>query len=268
MKKTSLFYIVLSFVLFGSCKEQSLDLYSEQESGSSIFFVSPYNTANNSIPNDSLAIKFSFMDVKLTSADASVDVQTTGPLHDTDREFKIQIDPNGTLKENVHYQFLDNKLVIPAGKRSGQIKIRFLKTPDLKQSMLTTNFRLLPNENFNTSIGYRWTTNMQKRIPVLGFRLAVDDIFTEPYVWVTQRSSIEGSLGKFSRAKLDLIIELFNEDMEHFTDPKYTIDKYFSVAKITYWSSYMKYWLGKEASEGRIHLDENGKEITMGPNAN
>jgi len=37
---------------------------------------------------------------------------------------------------------------------------------------------------------------------------------------------------------------------------------------MTFWASYMKYWLGREATEGRIHKDENGKVITMGPYAN
>ncbi len=267
MSTTRYFYILFSFLAFYSCKEQSLDIFDEADTGASIYFTLPYNTGGNTIPQDSIAIKFGFMPEEVQTADYNISVSAVGPLHNVDRKFKIQISPDGTLKENIHFQVMQESLVIPADKRTGFIKVKVLKTEDMKKGALSTLFELLPNENFNTKIEYRWKSNLQKKVPVLKFAMMVDNKFERPYLWEKNKGA-EGYLGEYSFVKLNLIIELFDEELEHFTDPKYTDEGYFTIAKMSYWGSYLKYWLGKEAQEGRIHLDENGKEIKAGPNAN
>ncbi|MBL1409485.1 DUF4843 domain-containing protein [Sphingobacterium faecale] len=262
------FYIVILFSLLCGCKEQSLEMFSESENGASIYFTEPYATGANTVPLDSLAVKFGFKPEEVNTTEESVSVSVTGPLHDVDREFRLEISPNASLEKDKHYQILNERLIIPAGKNTGLIKLKVLKAKEMKTQQLSTVFELVPNENFNTNIAYRWKNNMQKKTPVLKFRVVADDMFDKPYVWIASKTLVEGYLGDYSFAKLSLIIELFDEKLEHFTDPQYAIDKYFTVAKLSYWASYMKFWLGKEESEGRIHLDENKKEIKMGPNAN
>ncbi|SKB70738.1 protein of unknown function [Sphingobacterium nematocida] len=267
MKQFKYIYIVVLFLSLVGCKEKALDFYNESESGSSIYFSLPYSTASATTPTDSLHVRFGFLPQDLISTDVPIQVSITGPIYDVDRVFKISTNSNATLKENEHYTFTDGSLVVPAGKNHGFVRLNIKKTEEMKKSRFVTSFRLLPNENFNTDIYYRYTNNMQRRVPILDFRLIVDNIFEEPYFWATRRSTAEGYLGKFSVAKLNLIIKLFNEDMEHFTDPQYTEANYFSIARLTFWGSYMKYWLGKEASEDRFYYDENKQLITVGPNA-
>ncbi|ERJ57958.1 MULTISPECIES: DUF4843 domain-containing protein [Sphingobacterium] len=268
MNKIKFLYVVFAAIIFYSCKEQSLDVFDESENGASIYFTELYRTGANTIPLDSLSIKFGFMPVGVTSAIDSISVSVAGPTHRADREFKIKIDPEGTLKENIHYQILTDRLIIPAGKNKGIIKLKVLKAEEMKLAPLSTAFELVPNENFNTNIAYRWRDNLQKKTSVLKFRVVADNRFDKPYLWIAKKVQVEGYLGEYSGAKVNLIVELFDEDLEHFINPQYVADKYFTVAKLSFWGSYMSYWLAKEASEGRVHRDENGKEITMGPSNN
>lgn len=268
MKKINYIYIIILILLLKGCKEEGLEVYDESKSGSSVYFSSPYATANTVIPADSVHLRFGFLPLDLESSEARVQVSITGPIFDVDRTFKIKVDPNASLKENVHYTFSEGSLIVPAGKNHGFINLNVRKTEEMKQSRLFTSFQLVSNENFNTDLNYRWTTNMQRKVPILDFKVVVDNIFEEPYLWINRRSFVEAYVGKFSIAKLNLIIDLFDEDMKHFTEPSYTDANYFTTAMIIYWGSYLKFWLGKEASEGRVHLDENKQVITAGPSAN
>lgn len=267
--KTRTFYTIIisiSVFLFGSCKKKDLDMYNAETNGNAIYFSAPFATALEDKPQDSTHVRFSFLDENVTSTEVIIPVSATGPFSNVDREFTIEAEPNSALKAGVHYKFKQQKLVIPANKLSGNIELEILKTTDMKTAILNTRFNLVENGNFNTAIKSRKTANARGEISILSYRLMVDNINSAPYCWVSTETGemFNDYLGDYSAAKLNLIIKLFDEDKVHFTDPHFTKANYFTYPKLNFWASYLKYWLGKEATEGRIHTDENNKVITVG----
>lgn len=267
--KGRFFYSLLALiVIFESCTEKDLITY-DVTGGNSIYFTEPYNTANSSRPRDSVSAQFGFLADDVVSTVVSIPVKVTGPLVDYDREFSVQADPNGMLKEGTDFRFLNQPLVIPANTNDGVIQIEVFKSEVMKETRMITNLDLVPNTYFNTQIKTRKSSLTLREVPVLRTRLIADDFNEIPYCWTNNpsRTTFNNYMGPYSKAKLDLIIELFDEDIEHFINPQYAMDYYFQADMVIFWASYMKFWLEKEASEGREHYDENGQLITLGPNA-
>lgn len=272
MKKISLFYtycIALCLTLFNSCKEEEIMVYDESKTIGAIYFTVPYNTAVGIRPTDSLVVKFGFMPVNTVSSVETLQVTVTGPLKDRDRSFAIKFDDKGTFKEGIHFKVLQESLIIPANKKDGFIKLEVYKTKEMATEKLFNTMELIPNENFSTAIKTRRSSLTLKDFPVLKMRLQVDNFIEKPYCWDNDPSKLyfDYYVGDYSKAKLDLIIELFDEDMEHFSNPQYAKDGYFEGGTVTFWGNYLKFWLEREASEGRPKYDENGKAITAGPYA-
>lgn len=272
MKKLSLFNtscIILFLTLFNSCKEEEIMVYDESKVTPAVYFTLPYNTAVSVRPTDSLVVKFGFMPVTTTTSIEQVQVTVTGPLHDKDRNFAIKFDDQGTLKEGVHFKVLQESLIIPANKKDGFIKLEISKTADMSKEKLFNTIELIPNESFSTAIKTRKSSLTLLDVPVLKIRLQVDNFIEAPYCWENPPSKLyfDYYVGSYSKAKLDLIIELFDEDIIHFSDPKYAKEGYFEGGTVTFWGNYLKFWLEREAIEGRPHYDENGKAITAGPYA-
>lgn len=244
-------------------------VYDDSKTIGAVYFTVPYNTGVNVRPTDSLVVKFGFMPATTTSSIETVQVTVTGPLYDKDRSFAIKFDDKGTLKEGTHFKVLQESLIIPANKKDGFIKFEVYKTQDMSKEKLFNTVELIPNDNFSTAIKARKSSLTLKEISVLKMRLQVDNFIEKPYCWDNAPSKLyfDYYVGDYSKAKLDLIIELFDEEMEHFLNPQYAKDGYFEGGKVTFWGNYLKFWLEREDSEGRPRYDENGKAITAGPYA-
>lgn len=269
--KNKIFGLFCLLVIVAGCNKDTLDLYSNEDSGSSLFFLNPYNTAfSNAYQLDtSFVYSFGYMPEYFKQINMEIPVKATGVASDVDREFKFVIDPASNLKQNVHYVIKNERFIIPAGKNDTTISITILRTADMQTEPLVAYFRLQENENFNVKLNYRTNNNRTQYINLLEYSLVVDDIIGPPYAWTVTpyKTNFDNYLGPYSKAKLQLIVDLFDIDPEVFIDENYAKTNYFSVAMMSYWANYTKYWLGKEAGEGRIYYDEHGEVIKMGPRA-
>ncbi|MGY5252562.1 DUF4843 domain-containing protein [Sphingobacterium spiritivorum] len=253
-------------VLLISCKEDPLQTFNQEVSGSSIYFPEIYNTALERKTDFVFEQSFGYMPDTVNVFFKKIDVLATGPIMDVDRIFKISSNPESSLQPGIHYNIEEDKLIIPAGKNKGSLNIILKRTADMKQQQLSTTLMLEENENFNTNIKYRFAPNQNFKVSLLKYTIKIDDILNAPYAWsvAPYKSLLENYLGTYSKRKLQLLLDLFAVDPKYFIDEKYAKENYFNLSLVSYWGGYMKFWLAKEANEGRIHKDEYGEVITMG----
>ncbi|MGJ1420274.1 DUF4843 domain-containing protein [Sphingobacterium spiritivorum] len=258
--------IVSLIVLLFSCKEDRLEIFDQQVSGSSIYFPEVYNTALDRKKDFIFEQSFGYMPDTVSVFIKKINVLATGPIMDVDRVFRISSSPESTLISGTHYNIDTDKLIIPAGKNTGSVNITLKRTADMKQQQLSTTLMLEENENFNTNIKYRFAPNQNFKVSLLKYTIKIDDILNAPYAWAVApyKPMLEDYLGTYSKTKLQLLLDLFDIEPKYFIDEKYAKENYFTIALLSYWGGYMKFWLAKEASEGRIHKDESGQVITMG----
>lgn len=263
MKK--IFYMMMLPVLVsvtGGCKKESLKVFDQPVTGSSIYFDGAYKGYDYG-----KIFSFGFSTAAVKDTVLSFDVAVTGQATQTDREFVLK-PAIATMVEGVNYDFVDPVLAIPAGKLNTKVKVKLYRTADLTVERKSVFFNLLPNENFNTQLAKRVTT-ARDTVNLLNYYIIADDIVAAPYAWSVDptKTILINYLGAYSKVKLQLLIQLFNIDPTMFTDQKKATTTVFTVSLMSYWGSYMKLWLSREAAAGRIYKDENGVVITMGVRA-
>lgn len=264
MKK--LYYMLLGVLLIPvvySCKKESIDLFDQGKSGSSLYFEAPFYNADTI-----KKVSFGFKSKDFLDSTISISVATTGAPATVDRDFTLELDSKTSMVKGVHYDFVTPMTTIPAGKVRTRVLIKLHRTADMQDKAVNLYLKLVANQNFNIQAGKRVTTS-KDTLSLINYRVVSDDILGAPYVWsvAPYKTQFEGYMGTFSKAKLQLLVKLLDIDPKYFADPSYAMTNYFTPSLMTYWSGYMKLWLDREALAGNPQLDENDKVITLGKNA-
>ncbi|WEK18990.1 MAG: DUF4843 domain-containing protein [Candidatus Pedobacter colombiensis] len=260
MKKLLNIMLVMSAIIIASCKKETLITFDESISGNSIYFESPSLTTSTG-----KSFTFGYSGPGIQDTTLTFTVAVTGKPSDKDRTFSLAAQEGSTMTAGLNYDFVTESLSIPAKKVKTSVKIRLYRTPDILTQRKYLFLKLVPNDNFNTNLKNRVTTN-KDTLSLLDYYVGVDDLVTPPYAWsvTPYKTNLDNYLGAYSKVKLQLLISLFEIDPIVFTDQKYAKDNYFSIPLLSYWGGFMKLWLAREAVAGRVHKDENGVEITMG----
>lgn len=246
-----------------SCQEDSLSQFSPAETGASIYFYEPYATANQTTPTTEHKFSFAFEQQGVNERSIFIPVRITGIPVNQDRQFNLKFDPLSTMKEGIHFKLASEKLIIPADSIRANIEITLLRTADLQEEPLSLRMKLVKSTDFNTYFREQMNTAKTKATSLLDFALIVDDIFGAPYAWIQYSSRFEPALGKYSKEKFNLLLQIFDLDVSLFTDPSINANTAFGISTMTYWKNYFRYWLLKEKEAGRIYYDGNGDEITI-----
>ena len=142
--------IILLGVLFASCSEDTLPLYSGNES---IYF----KEANRN---------FSFGTMAVNDTTLLVNVTATGPIVDRERRFRVVYD-SISGEDGVHFDPLPEEGVFPAAATTGYIPItlhRVVGDDEIHQIHL----RLVPNEDFSLDLTEKYiehdTTDLTRTI--------------------------------------------------------------------------------------------------------
>lgn len=263
MKKIfNLFLVTLAVTALLGCKKKPLDTFNGDSSGVSIYFQTPSVSLSNG-----KAFSFGYYPGSLQDTVFNLDIAVTGLPSNIEREINLQPATGATLIEGVNYDFITKK-VMPAGKVTTSLKIKFRRTSDIQANAKFVVFNLVDNQSFNTLLKQR-VSSSRDTISLLQYGYLIDDVLAAPYAWsaAPYKANLDNYLGAYSKVKLQLLVDIFNLDSSVFTNMKYAQDGYFSVAVLSYWGGYMKLWLAREAVAGRIWKDENGNVITMGPRA-
>lgn len=263
MKKIFNMILALTVIVAASCKKETLTKFDESVSGNSVYFRTPF--LSNDIGRN---FTFGYSGPAVQDTVLNLAIAVSGKPADRDREFAMVIQEYSTLKQGQNFDFVNPKFIVPANAVVANVRIRFYRSPDIATEKKRLALALVSNENFNVNVTKRVTTN-KDTLSLLDFYFIIDDLASAPYAWsvTPYKTDLDNYLGAYSKVKLQLLVELFDIDPVVFTDQQYAKDKYFSVPLLSYWGGYMKLWLAREATAGRIHKDEKGQVITMGVRA-
>ena len=92
---------------------------------------------------DSLDFSFASVQASIKDVILNATVRTMGKVADHDRPFKVVVDKEGTTAiEGVHYEIDVDTVVIPAGKSTAYVNVRFFRTDDLMEKSVRLALRL------------------------------------------------------------------------------------------------------------------------------
>ncbi|WP_167015144.1 DUF4843 domain-containing protein [Chitinophaga sp. Cy-1792] len=254
MKKiiTGLFIIIAGCLFVISCKREDIPAYN---STNDVYF----SITSNSIPKDTSFVTFAYTPFT-TDTTVNFLIRVTGPASKQDRAFNLQIaDTVGNpAKRGIHYD-MPSSLVMPAGKLSVYIPIRFYKTKEMATQTYVLDMHLLPNENFTTSLKAAVVDKAQGITKnVLRHVITIDDRLAQPAGWA------DIYFGKYSKEKILLIGSAVPYDIKAFATAN---NAYLPVPTCTYLSSFMMRYFKDHAAVGDTIREADGTVMTMGPAA-
>lgn len=262
--KINIYYIILFFFvgLLG-CQEQELLVYNTEVSGSNIYFLEPLEQRKDIVRD----ISFGYAGASVRDSIISIPIGTSGAPISSDRIYRVVETEETSMKVGVHYDFVDDIQRIRANRTTDTLRIRLHRVEDIAENKVFLGLRLVENENFGVKLPYTYVNSI-RYYSVLNFGINSDDIAGIPFIWTATtnptnlRTSTVNYLGPYSKKKVELMIDVLSIDPQLIYTPPVTGN--FNQDYLVIWSSYMKYWLGKEKSEGRVYYDENNVEIAMG----
>ncbi len=150
----------------------------------------------------------------------NVKVMITGPVKDYDRKFKVEINPDSTTAQlGVHYDAIQNEIVLPANSYYAYVPVVVHKTPDLLTTVKVIGLRLVENEYFKLSFNH-WDAvagftsgTVIKEFNASLHSINLSNFLVKPPVWtgsVNAQGQETGYWGDFTRKKFEMMCARFN----------------------------------------------------------
>lgn len=238
--------ILLMAVSLVSCEKGLMNFDNEKVD---VYF---FDAGRTYAPNvDSSYVSFTYYTKPDTLKDVIVAV--TGLAADHDREYKIAVNALSTAVVGTHYQALPEKVVIKKNAIRDTIKVKLIRTPDMKTKSYVLVLDLLPTENF----GISWKTRLVggKPISTIRYKIRFDDVVKQPKYWLTN------AFGTWTRTKMFFVSDLLGIPADYMETARNT-------GELNSYGKVVKRELDRLASIGQTVLDENGLPMTMGPGSN
>lgn len=274
---TGLMFIFLSVLLFSSCKEDTIDVYNGE---TNIYFsLKRWDGGSNGLSytitdfpveeelysaswssireaRDSILVSMALDGTDEGEKVELIPVNVSGNITDYDRKIEFNIDLQSTTA--VPEEDFKAEGLIPAGKRIGAIAVR-LNRVSFRDTTLSMSFNLVPNEHFQTN--YRVinrSSSDTSKVDLRSFKLVATSILTPPVRW---ESFLKNYMGPFSRKKVFLLLEITGGNIEELYAPIP------SIPLMTAWGKTLKNYLLDQKNKGNTIYEEDGTEMTAGPNA-
>ncbi|WP_294348784.1 DUF4843 domain-containing protein [uncultured Sphingobacterium sp.] len=263
MQKNRYYTILLVLIGLVGCKEQDLLIYDTEVSGSNIYFLEPLEQRKDIVRD----VSFGYAGASVRDSIIQIPIGISGVPVDKDRTYRVETTEETSMELGVHYEFVDENPMIRANRVTDTLRIRLFRAADIAESKVFLGLHLVANENFGVTLPFSYV-NSQRYYSVLKFGISSDDIAGIPFIWTATtnptnlRTTTINYLGAYSKKKVELMIDVLGIDPQLIYTPPLTGN--FNQDYLPIWSSYMKYWLGKEKAEGRIYYDENNVVIAMG----
>ena len=249
--------LILTCCFFSSCKEDQLITYEQSSGGENIYFTQKFYDINQT--DFFQAVSLGLIPKSKTDSIIKIPVSITGKAVNYDRPISVKFADTSSMILGEHVDFI-NPPIIRANRINDSISLVLHRTPDLESKRVYLNLLLSKNEHFDINIPVK--KNGSNVNLLLSYKIYFDDMFPTSFLWTTfiGKSTIIAFFGEYSRKKVELMLEVLQVNPNFFFDIKSRP----SISTIMAYASYMKYWLNKEKSAGRIHLDENNQGINMG----
>lgn len=207
MKKILLINVwaILMLSLLG-CQENERVIYSEK---GAVYFSSV---------TEEDSIFYSFASGLKDEDVVSIPIKIIGTSISQDRTISIEVNPESTAKEGVHYKDLSKTTVLKAGDVEAILKVT-VQNKELVNGDVKLILNLIPNEDFD--LGYAGS---------LKAKLVITDQLVKPLYWDMPLSLYYGA---YSKAKHRLCIQLQGFDFPETMDYSIVSD-YMSYGRIVY----------------------------------
>lgn len=278
--KKILLFLLGALILFASCKEDEIDVFSGE---SNVFFSltrwkvsqgtsfgatysleyplagrvyteewTGIRTSRDSI-NCSYALDFTWQDLDTVFIPVSV----IGAVTDYDRTVKYEITGEGDAVEGRDFKVLE--AMVPANKPVGAIVVEIDRN-SIKDTVYSACFTLLPNNEFQTNYKSIQRSDIDTaKVDVRKFKLKMSDLLEQPSRWYP---NLNNYFGAYSRKKLYLVAEITGGDLNKL----YTFEVK-DEPTVFGWAKVLKFYLAEQKAAGNTIYDEDGTEMSAGPDA-
>ena len=263
--KDILFVLGLSAVL-GACEKKDIEVFTTDDAGIYFQLIKGYYGTTTEIYTDSLDYSFASLPASMKDVILPATVRTMGKVADQDRPFKVVVDKEGTTAiEGVHYEIDLDSVVVPAGKSSANVNVRFFRTDDLMEKSVRLALRLEDNEYFkcyfpeykNTS-AYTATGEM---IHGDVFAFSLSEMYTEPSYW----SMFGGSFfGDWTPKKYLVVNAACGLTPADWSNAGYAGAKV-QYGRFSFFAMTVQKYLQEQADAGTPVSDSDGKYMQLAP---
>lgn len=258
-----LVYCTALLLLTAACKKDRLLTYS---ASNNVYFnyIAGADPSQNQLGlyEDSIAITFAFSPSAVRDTVLGIPIAVTGEAKNYDRVIKIVADPASTAQPSTHYEF-PATFVMPAGKTSDSVHIRFKRSADLTTTDVLLHLRLQESDQFTTQLKFRSATPKMQNRPIpntdtvwtTSFKIIINDKLSAGPYWDRDYSSY---FGDFSEKKVRLLNQLVGMPLDTWSVPVTTSQQ---RSDLNYYGGFTARYLKDQAFAGNMIFEADGVTI-------
>lgn len=267
MKWKIILFVSSLTLVFCACEKQDISVFTTDDSG--IYFQRVTSYIYNSTTEyygDSVAYSFASAKASVKSVVLSATIRTMGKVVDYDRPFKVVVDQEGTTAiEGKHYEVNLDTVVVPAGKSTAYVRVRFFRTDDMMEKAVRLAIRLEDNESFKCYFPEYKNTNAYSATGVMihgdEFVFSLSEMYTEPWYWSMFG---DGFFGNWTPKKFLVVNSVCGLSAADWDNAGYAGAK-IQYGRFNFFTTTVQKYLQEQADAGTPELDSDGSYMQLAP---
>ena len=259
-----LFTMALLLSLWG-CDKEEISTFTSDDAGIYFQRVNSYIYGSTTeYYGDSISYSFASAKATAKTATLSATVRTMGKVVDYDRPFKVVIDEEGTNGiEGKHFEVNLDTAVVPAGKSTAYVRVRFNRTEDMMEKAVRVALRLEDNEYFKCYFPEYKNTNAYAstgaQIHGTLFAFSISEMYTEPGYW----TSFGGDFfGPWTSKKYVIVNQVCGLTPSDWANGGYAGTKV-QYGRFSFFALSVQKYLQEQADAGTPVIDVDGKYMQL-----
>ena len=267
MKWKIILFVSSLTLVFSACEKQDISVFTTDDSG--IYFQRVTSYIYNSTTEyygDSVAYSFASAKASVKNVVLSATIRTMGKVVDYDRPFKVVGDQEGTTAiEGKHYEVNLDTVVVPAGKSTAYVRVRFFRTDDMMEKAVRLAIRLEDNEYFKCYFPEYKNTNAYSATGVMihgdEFVFSLSEMYTEPWYWSMFG---DGFFGNWTPKKFLVVNSVCGLSAADWDNAGYAGAK-IQYGRFNFFTTTVQKYLQEQADAGTPELDSDGSYMQLAP---
>ena len=267
MKWKIILFVSSLTLVFCACEKQDISVFTTDDSG--IYFQRVTSYIYNSTTEyygDSVAYSFASAKASVKNVVLSATIRTMGKVVDYDRPFKVVVDQEGTTAiEGKHYEVNLDTVVVPAGKSTAYVRVRFFRTDDMMEKAVRLAIRLEDNEYFKCYFPEYKNTNAYSATGVMihgdEFVFSLSEMYTEPWYWSMFG---DGFFGNWTPKKFLVVNSVCGLSAADWDNAGYAGAK-IQYGRFNFFTTTVQKYLQEQADAGTPELDSDGSYMQLAP---
>ena len=196
----------------------------------------------------------------------SATIRTMGKVVDYDRPFKVVVDQEGTTAiEGKHYEVNLDTVVVPAGKSTAYVRVRFFRTDDMMEKAVRLALRLEDNEYFKCYFPEYKNTNAYSATGVMihgdVFAFSLSEMYTEPSYWAMFGDDF---FGDWTPKKYIVVNSVCGLTPSDWSNAGYAGTKV-QYGRFNFFATVVQKYLQEQADAGTPELEADGSYMQLAP---